>query len=51
MMEHGKHTDEGRSSEKRPFVKPELRREAKLPEITNAFVGSFDPDGDSTQQP
>lgn len=38
--------------EKRPFVKPELRREAKLPEITNSFVGSFNPEpGDSTQTP
>ena len=33
--------------EKRPFVKPELRREARLPEITNSFVGSFNPQGAS----
>ena len=33
---------------KREFVKPELRREAKLPEITNAYVGSFDPGGDTS---
>lgn len=37
-------TSTGRSEEKRPFVKPEIRREAKLPEITNAFVGSFNPE-------
>jgi hypothetical protein len=27
---------------KREFVKPELRREAQLPKITNAFIGSYD---------
>jgi hypothetical protein len=26
---------------RKTFVKPELRREAKLPKITNVFVGSF----------
>jgi hypothetical protein len=28
---------------KKEFVKPELRREAELPKITNAFIGSFNP--------
>lgn len=43
--------DRTAAQEKRPFVKPEIRREARLPEITNAFVGSFDPGTDSSQTP
>lgn len=44
------HQSDASSNGKRVFVKPEIRREAKLPEITNAFVGSFDPGDDVSTQ-
>lgn len=34
--------------DRKPFVRPELRRESTLPEVTNTFFGSFDP-GEPTQ--
>ena len=30
-------------AERKLFVKPELKRQAKLPEVTNSFIGSFTP--------
>lgn len=28
---------------RKPFVEPRIERQAKLPEVTNSFIGSFNP--------
>jgi hypothetical protein len=45
MTEQNKQQETQQATEapRKPFVKPEVHREAKLPEITNSFVGSYDP--------
>jgi len=48
MTERNRPTVERRPNDReklqrKPFEKPQLKRQAKLPEVTNAFVGSFNP--------
>ena len=48
MVDTLKKASEPRSQEhqkrsRRPFVEPKIERQAKLPEVTNSFVGSFNP--------
>jgi len=45
MKEHSTRQPERKDgvTSKKDFVKPELHREAKLPRIANAHIGSFNP--------
>jgi hypothetical protein len=42
-MVETKKTEPGNEKVRRPFVEPQIERQAKLPEVTNSFVGSFNP--------
>jgi len=43
MKDQKKTQEKNVQNERRPFVKPELTRRSKLPEVTNSFIGSFTP--------
>ncbi len=43
VEQHDKALDKASTAVRKPFVKPELTRQARLPDVTNAYVGSFNP--------